>query len=474
MYTPYWNAVKKIVDSSSLRFNVPGHEHGTEDLFHTGLTEYDIPQIISTVDKGENNGLELALMEASKLYGSGKTWFLTSGASQGNRMAALMLGQLGSPEEVIVAQRNIHSSFLDGVILADLKHVFVQPSIDYSSGVSHGVTVESLDEACAKLKKNIKAIFIQSPSYFGAVGDIVGFKNVAVKYNVPLIVDNAWGTHFGFHGAFPENVLKLGADVVISSTHKMGGSLTQSAMLFLRDGEWRDKLESLLDRAFMLTQSTSTSALLLSSLDVSRAVMQNNYKNFDKVIKEAEQFKSKIRETGMLSIVGDTMTQFPDVVSVDPLKVAINVEKLGTTGFEIHEKLLSQYGIFTEMATRTTVLFIFGIYPQGNLEHIVDKIMSFKKPVTAKTISSFVLAEEQVLNMREAFFAPHEIAPALEAVGRVSSDLLSAYPPGIPNVLPGERLTKEVIEFLRETITMEGGYVRGSLDKELNYFRVIK
>jgi arginine decarboxylase len=474
MSTPYWDAVKNIIDSSSSRFNVPGHQNGGNDLFHHGLTKYDIPQIVNTVDKGENNGLKQALTKASELYGASKTWFLTGGASQGNRMVGLMLGQLGGEDGVVVAQRNIHSSFLDGVILAGLNMVFIQPSIDYDSGVSHGITVESLDETCAKNAGRMKGIFVQSPSYFGAVSDIAGFKKVAEKYNVPLIVDSAWGSHFGFHEGFPESALKLGADVVISSTHKMGGSLTQSAMLFLKDGKWRTVLEPLIDRAFVLTQSTSTSSILLASLDVSREIMSHNYENFDAVLKEAEQFKTYIRQTGVLKIVQDSMLEFTDVTNVDPLKVAVNIQKLGVTGFEVHEGLLEKYGVFTEMATRTTVLFIFGLYPQGDMEHVVEKIMSFNKTSTVGTNKSFALSNEPVLSMREAFFAPNEIVSAADAEGRISADMLSAYPPGIPNVLPGERLTKEVIEFLKETKQMKGGFVRGSVDEGLNYFRVVK
>lgn len=474
MFTPYWDAVKKIVDNSSERFNVPGHHNYPEDDFHKMFTEYDIPQIINTVDKGENHGLQQALDEASRAYGAGKTWFLTGGASQGNRMAGLMLGQLGEKNGVVITQRNLHSSLFDGLIMSGLDALFLQPSVDYESGIPHGVTVQQVEEALTNTVAHVKALIIQTPSYFGAVADIERFKKLTTKHNIPLIIDNAWGSHFGFHEKFPESMLKLGADVVISSTHKMGGSLTQSAMLFLNKNEWFPILEPLLERAYLLTQSTSTSAILLASLDVSRAIMEENYDNFAASVEEAEEFKRLVRKTRVLTVANDNMVNFPDIKEIDPMKVAVNVSQLGITGFELHERLLAEHGIFTEMATNTIVLFIFGIYPKGGITRFVDIIMSYKRDVPTDFPVNPIPPAVKVMQIRDAFFAEYEIVPHNKAVGRVSPDMLSAYPPGIPNMLPGEVLTQDVINFLRRVARSQGGYIRGGVDSQMDTFRVIK
>lgn len=474
MSTPYWDAVKKIVDNSSERFNVPGHHNYPSDSFHKMFTEYDIPQIINTVDKGENNGLQQALTEASRVYGAGRTWFLTSGASQGNRMAGIMLGQMGGDKGIVVTQRNLHSSLFDGLIISGLDALFLHPSVDYESGIPHGVTVQQVEQALNEATVPVKALIIQTPSYFGAVADVEGFKKLTTKHNIPLIIDNAWGSHFGFHEKFPESMLKLGADVVISSTHKMGGSLTQSAMLFLNKNEWFPILEPLIERAYLITQSTSTSALLLASLDVSRSIMEQNYENFGKALQEAEEFKSLVRKTRVLTVANDNMVNFPDVKTIDPMKVAVNVSQLGVTGFELHERLLSEHGIFTEMATNTIVLFIFGIYPKGDISKFVDIIMSYQKDTPTDFAVNPIPQSSKVMPIREAFFAEHEIVPHKEAIGRISSDMLSAYPPGIPNILPGEVLQKDVIDFLRRVARSQGGYIRGGIDAAMDNFRVVK
>ncbi len=181
------------------------------------------------------------------------TWLLTNGGSKGNLVACLALRHLG---EEIVAQRSMHSSVMDGMVLGGLQGHFVAPEVDAELGAAHGLRPESLALVLDEYPGAIAA-YVVTPSYFGAVADVRGLAEVAHARGVPLVVDEAWGAHFGFHPELPDNALALGADLVVSSTHKLGGSLTQPALLHLGRGPFSEPLEPLVNRAFRSLQSTS-------------------------------------------------------------------------------------------------------------------------------------------------------------------------------------------------------------------------
>ena len=484
MGTPYFDAVKRSVERGGLRFNVPGHQFdvgsGMVGMFD-GLAEYDVPQLLEGVDKGEGNALSVSLRETADLFNARKAWFLTGGASQANRIVGLMLAQLGYADEVVVAQRNSHSSFFDSVIMAGLNPVFVSPSVDSVLGVSHGVSVADVEEAIVSAGRKVKAVYVVSPSYYGAVADVGGLKKVAVKYDVPLIVDAAWGSHFGFDSNFPVNPLGLGADVVVSSTHKMVGSLTQSAMLFTGDTKWGKMLEDSIDRGFLLTQSTSTSSLLLSSLDVAKDWLGRNRDGFNSVVDNVFRFKELLRGRLGVGFVDERMMSglFPDVVDVDVLKVGVDLSDSVVDGFTVHEGLFEKFGVFSEMATMNTVLFVVGL--GKSFDYSVDMVNMLEGLLTdvgdggVKSVASgFTVADSSVLNMRDAFFSPYDVVRLDDAVGRVSVDAVAAYPPGIPNVLPGEVFNEHVVKFLSDTGDSKGGYVRGAFSSDGKKVRVVK
>src|SRR5699024_924810 len=218
----------------------------------------------------EGSPLQQAQELAAEAWGAKRTWFMTNGASQANRTSAIAARGLG---ERVLVQRNSHSSFVDGILLTGMIPRFVTPSIDEAHGISHGVTPSQVAAAlqnAVEEDRPVHAVYIVSPSYFGSVADVRRIADVCHRYDAALIVDGAWGAHFGFHEELPESPLRLGADLVISSTHKLAGSFTQSAMLHLGHGPFEDALESLITRGINMTASTSASALLMGSLDVAR------------------------------------------------------------------------------------------------------------------------------------------------------------------------------------------------------------
>lgn len=480
--TPYADAIRRYASRDLQRFNVPGH--GADPAAAPLLTEffghdvlrYDLEPLLDGIDKGETNPLQEARAAAARAWGARRTWFLTNGASEANRMAALALAAFRTPDEVVVAQRSAHSSFFDGIILGGLDPRFVQPTIDQHHGINHGVTPAAMREALSR--GDAKAAYIISPSYFGAVADVAGIAEVCHEAGVPLVVDAAWAAHFGFHPELPANPLAFGADLVVSSTHKMGGSLTQSAMLHLGEGAWAAELEPLIDRAFMYTQSTSASSLLLASLDLARATLEEGHDRISDSLAAAQELRDAVRATGRFPIVSDGFSAFPDIVDHDPLRVSIDVGAAGLHGHAVREELIRTAGIMTEISTASCIVAFVGPGTTPDAARFVAALEALRPvgDLAARGIDASVALPQPgpaVIRPRDAAFAHTEIVPAAQAIGRVSADSLAAYPPGIPNVLPGEVLTADTIGFLRGIAATPGGYVRGSLDAAVDGLRVV-
>ena len=479
---PYADAVRRHAARDTLRLNVPGHsaDKGAApdlmDFYGEELLKRDLTPLLDGLDMGPGSPLAQAQQLAAEAWGARRTWFLTNGASQANRITALTLGSFGRPDQPVMVQRSAHSSFIDGIILGGILPVFMQPTVDDRFGIAHGVSPTALKRALG-MTADPKGIYVITPSYFGAVADIAAMADIAHAAGVPLIVDAAWGAHFGFHPLLPKNPLALGADLVVSSTHKLGGSLTQSAMLHLGDGPFADELEPLVQRAFMLTQSTSMSSLLLASLDIARFSLQAGAERIGTSIDSAERLRTAIRERGRFQIVSDFFWRFDDIVADDPLRVSIDVRSGGLNGHAVREELISSAGIYTEISTDACIVAFIGPGLDPDLDRFLDAIHGLDAIGLLAHVDADMIALPHPgplrLRPRDAWFAPADTVPAAEAVGRVSTDSLAAYPPGIPNVLPGETITTEVVDFLRQIAATPGGYVRGTADAAVDSFRVV-
>jgi arginine decarboxylase len=440
--------------------------------------EMDIPQLVDGIDVGPDSPFMRAVALAADAWQARRTWFLANGSSQGNRMAVVAVAGQGVGNDVI-AQRSAHSSFIDGMILAGTSPYFLLPNLDLARGINHGLTPSALD---AGLQKAIDggrkpcATYIISPSYFGAVSDISGLAEVAHSRGVPLIVDAAWGAHFGFHPELPEFPTTQGADIVVTSTHKMGGSLGQSAMLHLAEGPYSDVLEPLLDRAYMLTQNTSASSLLLGSLDVARRALMTRQDLLTESIALADRLRSDIRNDTGCSVISDEFSQYDDIHDIDPLRVSIDVSATGMTGYQVRSLLHQEHGILLEIATVSAIVAFLGPgkpLDTGRLLAALQGLPTKLQSVANAFMPRVPLPGERRLSPRDAYFARSEIVPFDSAVGRTSADTLAAYPPGISNVTPGEEITSDTIEFLRAVAASPIGYVRGALDTGVSTFRVL-
>lgn len=477
--TPYADAVRAYADRRWEHLSTPGHQSSA--ISHPALLEFfgkdivdaDVQPLVDEIDYGTfPTPQDVSLQLAADAWGAKRTWWLTNGASQGNLIATLTLANLG---DSIVLQRNVHSSVIDGLAMSGLDASFVHPSVDTDLGVSSGVTPEALD-AALRDATNPVAAYVVTPSYFGAIADVAGLAAVAHSHNVPLVVDEAWGAHFGFHAELPINAIRHGADLVISSTHKLAGSLTQSAMLHLSDGPFTDVLEPLIERAYRSMQSTSASALLMASLDLVRKdLMVAASSTFTASIELVDQIRAGIAERGRFSDIAATLLTYDDVVDIDPMRISLNTRVGGISGHEARALLFHEHAIHCEMATDSTLVMLIGAGAQPDVNRVLDALHSLpERDLELGEPLRLPPPGTRRMRVRDAYFNRTEIVSANDAVGRVSADAVAAYPPGIPNLLPGEEITQETVAFLQATIAAPFGHVRGGAATDMSAFRVVK
>jgi lysine decarboxylase len=476
--TPYTDALRAYADAGWLRLGVPGHRGratgapGFATAFGDAVVDLDISPMIEGIDKGARpTALEQSLALAAEAWGAARTWFLTNGASQGNLVTMLALRQLGSR---LVVQRSVHSSVIEGLALSGLDAAFVRPEIDHDLGVAHGITAHRLAESL-RLNPGAVAAFATSPNYFGAVSDVRALADIAHEFGVPLVVDEAWGPHFGFHPALPQRALSLGADLVVSSTHKLGGSLTQSAMLHLGLGPYAAVLEPVLERAFRSLQSTSESAVLLASLDLARRRLAvDGAEVIGATIAATQRVRDEIAAGGRFAVADDRFLRSPDVVAVDPLRIVVDTRAGGVSGHRARQLLAQRERIHVELSTDAVAVAIVGPGDVEGLDRLAPAFHSLPRiddgigpPLPHPSPGP------AAQSVRDAYFAPSELVARDHAVGRIAADSLAAYPPGVPNVLPGEVLTVETVDFLARTAASPTGLVRGAVDSELSVIRVV-
>ncbi|PRI11340.1 amino acid decarboxylase [Leucobacter massiliensis] len=484
---PYAEAVERFGESAPLSFMVPGHGNDPElggahiaELLGPRIAGLDVPLMLEGIDLGDDSPLMRAQRLAAEAWGARRSWFLTNGASQANRTAAIAVRGLG---ERVLIQRSMHSSFTDGVLLAGLVPSFVRPAVDERHGIAHGLTPGALDAALdreAAAGRPAASVYLVSPSYFGSTADVRGLAEVAHAHGAALIVDGAWGAHFGFHPELPESPARLGADLVVSSTHKLAGSLTQSAMLHLGDGPFAERLEPLVARAFAMTASTSMSSVLMASLDVARRALATGEERIETAIRAAGKVRERLRSDPRFAVISDDFDAFPDIVETDVLRVPIDVSALGRSGHWVRERMIRDHGVYLEMSTATSVVLVIGALRAPDVDRFFSALDAVADEALRTGAEELVaefpeLPEPGELRMlpRDAFFGESELVPAVEAVGRVSADTLAAYPPGIPNLLPGEEITAETVAFLQAVAASPTGYVRGAADAAVATVRVV-
>jgi arginine decarboxylase len=488
---PYLDALNAYVARDPGRFHVPGHKGtGADPALIEAVGEaaalHDVSAGIEGIDIGpEPTPFQRAQRLAAEAWGAKRSWFLLNGASGGNHAICMTFAhatgtlRTGPPHRGrVVVQRNIHSSTVDGLVLSGLRPSFVTPEIDPELGIAHCVTPEAL-AAALDAEPEAEAVMIVSPTYFGAVARVAELAEVAHQRGVPLAVDEAWGAHLYFHNELPPGALRGGADLVLSSVHKTVGSFTQSAILHLGDSDRVD--EDLIDRSVTLVESTSPNALLTASLDAARRFAATRGEELlGETLETLARTRERIREIPGLDVLDERLAGRTSVAAWDPLRLSVDVRGTGATGHRIARLLHERDDITLELFSENVIVAVFGIGETAapGADRLVQGLRH-----ASEEISPGDLEERRAfaqpppwgpleLAPRDAFLSPQEVVPFERAEGRIAAESLAAYPPGVPNVLPGERLTGATLDYIADSLA-HGGLVRGASDRTLRTIRVV-
>jgi arginine decarboxylase len=368
----------------------------------------------------------------------------------------------------VIAQRNSHASLVDGLVLSGGQPSFVAPEYDVELGMANGVTPDSV-AAALRAAPDARAVFLVSPTYYGMVADVPGCAEVCHAAGVPLVVDQAWGPHFGFHPDLPRSAASQGADAVLTSTHKIAGSFTQSAMLHVVDAERIDV--GAVARAIRLLRTTSPSSLLLASLDAARRQLAvHGEAILHETLAAVRRTREKLASIGSVRLIGEEQVGQPGVVGWDPMRIAIDVRGTGCSGYDIADALRQSYDAQPELATHATIVLVVGIGERpealervaGDFDEVVKRI---ERPGTAETVvrPPAAFGHEMAVPPRDAFLGDAQLVEVDDAVGRISCESIAGYPPGVPVLLPGERITTEIVSYLRELVS-SGARLHGASD----------
>jgi arginine decarboxylase len=461
-------------------FYTPGHKRGRgiapplADLLGSAVFQADLPELPDLDNLFAPEGvIEQAQALAAEAFGADRTWFLANGSTCGIEAAILTTC---NPGEKIVLPRNVHRSAIAALVLSGAIPVFVEPDYDPQLGIAHGITPAAI--ACAlRQHPDAKAVMVVYPTYYGVCGNIEAIAQVVHQHGIPLLVDEAHGAHFGFHPDLPISALAAGADLVVQSTHKLLSAITQAAMLHVQgtrvDGDR-------LSQTLQLVQSTSPSYLLLASLDAARQQMATQGKQLmTQTLALAHQARTQLSQIPQISVLSaKSAGSSPGFAALDPTRLTVTTTGLGLTGFAADEILHQQLGVTAELPSLQHLTFIVSL---GNtisdIEQLVNAFQHLAQnsspPPPLPPSPPPYLPSLCRISPREAFFASAEVQAIAHAVGRISTEIVCPYPPGIPILLPGEEITEGAIAYLRQVMAA-GGVITGCADPNLDTLKVVK
>jgi arginine decarboxylase len=467
---PLLDAYLSYFESTRTPFTIPGHKQKASRL-DAGLgsvVDSDTP-LYGGLDeiKLTNQTLKKAEKLAAELWGADYARFSTGGSTHANQAIVLALG---SPGDKVAVSRTAHRSILSALVLAGLEPIWMSPDIDELTGVPIGIGINQLEKA---LQENPIAVLLTEPGYLGTISDLPPLIAAAHKRSIPVILDAAWGGHFGFHPELPQHALQLGADALITSVHKALPGYSASALL-LAQGKFLnlDRIE----QSFETTHTTSPAGAPLASIDGVRALLQTRGEELNSaLLTNVLQFKETVQAEFALPIFLYP-SDFP-AGRFDPSKIVLRVQQLGTSGVEI-ERDLQAAGIRVEMADRDTIVFLATLSDSAeDFEKLADTLIPILKKRQEQrresaTALSWSVVPQRGISMRDAYFAKTEMVDATNAQGRISADLIAPYPPGVAVVAPGEILTAQILEGLKSSKDA-GVRIAYATDPTLKQYRVV-
>jgi len=448
---------------------MPGHKGGRGFLF---------PELkgVGSIDFTEVPGLDdwhcpvAALKDAQRMmaeaYGAKASYFLVNGATSGIHALFMVLGEGAQ----VILPRNVHRSFFGGMVLAGSIPRYVETRLDPEWGLPLQTETLEIAQALACYPE-ARAVFLVSPTYFGTCSPVGEIAEIVHAKGIDLLVDEAHGAHFGFHSAYPRGSLSLGAQAVVHGTHKTLPALTGAGCLHIGQGfsSW-ERVFPALD----ILITTSPSMPILASLDWARAwvTSEEGYRGLDRMAELSRDFDKMI-----LNIKGLMRIRVPGEEQMNDLsRVAIGIRELTITGWELADLLYQEYGIVMEMAGENYVVALFTPFNSpDDWQRLAKALASIAPRYRGKRKEVPVLAPaipQMALKPREAYWAGKKRVPLAEAAGKISGEIVAAYPPGIPCLLPGEKITEEMVDYL-VFLRARGARLQGMLDPEAKDIYVI-
>jgi lysine decarboxylase len=468
---PLLDAYLSYFETQRTAFTIPGHKQKAHRL-DAGLgavVDSDTP-LYGGLDeiKLTEGTLKKAEELAASLWGADYARFSTGGSTHANQAIILALGK---PGDKVAITRTAHRSVLSALVLTGLEPIWLTPDIDEATGVPTGIPVSELERVLAQ--KPI-ALLLTEPGYLGTISELPALISKAHEHSIPVIVDAAWGAHFGFSSQIPHHVLQLGADALITSVHKALPGYSASALL-LAQGKLLDLGK--IEQSFETTHTTSPAGAPLASIDGCRALLQNRGDELTgDLLKYVNDFKNQVQSKFAEKIFLNSDSF--EVGRFDPVKIVLRANVLGVSGVDV-EKELQKANIRVEMADRDTIVFLatladnaadFSVLSDA-LVPILKNLQSVPRPT--QTSLSWSIVPTVSISMRDAYFADTEFVSASQAIGRISADLIAPYPPGVAVVAPGELLTEAILTGLHAT-QKAGVRIAYASDATLATYRVIK
>ncbi|WP_294412323.1 aminotransferase class I/II-fold pyridoxal phosphate-dependent enzyme [uncultured Ruminococcus sp.] len=449
---PIYEALRKFRRMRVVPFDVPGHKRGRGNMELTEFLGEDCMNVdVNSMKPLDNlchpvSVIKDAEMLAAEAFGAANAFFMVGGTTSAVQSMIMYACKEG---DKIIMPRNVHRSAINAMILTGAVPVYVNPDVNHQLGIALGMSVSQVEQAIRD-NPDAKAIMINNPTYYGICSDLQRITDLAHEHGMLVLVDEAHGTHFYFGENFPITAMAAGADCASVSMHKSGGSLTQSSFLLMGKNINADYMRQVIN----LTQTTSASYLLLSSLDISRKRLALGGREiFAQTVEMAEYARSEINEIGGYYAYSRELINGDSIYDFDVSKLSIYTLPIGLAGIEVYDLLRDEYDIQIEFGDIGNVLAYISVGDRKrDIERLISALAEIKRRFGKS--SAHMLTQEYISPVvtetpRKAFYAPKRSLPLEEAAGHVCSEFVMCYPPGIPILAPGELITPEIIEYIR-------------------------
>jgi len=473
---PIFEALEKQRTDRIVHFDVPGHKGGRGNKELTAfLGEKCLKVDVNSMKSVDNlnhpvSVIKDALDLAAEAFGAKSCFFMVNGTTAAVQAMVMSACKAG---DKIIMPRNVHRSAINALVICGAIPVYVNPGINHRLGIALGMSVSEIEKAVGE-NPDAKAILVNNPTYYGICSDLRKIVEIGHRHNMLVLVDEAHGTHFYFGENMPVSAMTAGADMASVSMHKTGGSLTQSSILLCGQNVNVDYVRQIIN----LTQTTSASYLLLSSLDIARKNLSLNGKEiFRKAVQLSNYARDEINHLGGYYAFSKEIIDHDAVYDFDVTKLAINTRDLGLAGIEVYDILRDDYGIQVEFGDLGNILAIISAGDREmEIERLISALFEIKRLYAKDSTGMYdhnYINPDVVYTPQRAFYSSKRAVPIKESNGKISCEFVMAYPPGIPILAPGERITVEIIDYI--TYAKEkGSLLMGTQDMRVENIYVME